>query len=131
MYKIVLKSDFRELFRYNIIITCAGYDHQGEQIYLEGHERIYNETINDKLLFELPPPPDHFVVGDPIEMECGKADKIYSIIYVIANCLPITRPVEDHPPFPMEVTITRSGERIHQAIYEVNQWGGATIHIKK
>ncbi len=129
MYTIEIKSDYEELYRYNIIVTCAGYGSDGDERYVVGRELIYSEEIRS-LAEPKPLPPAGFKVGEPLTLECDDAVSIHAIVYVITNSLPKDRAVTASPPFPLVVVIRRGDEVIYDTSHEVNQWGGATIDIK-
>ncbi|MFI3259102.1 MAG: hypothetical protein R3Y16_03300 [Rikenellaceae bacterium] len=129
MYKIGVKSDYEELYRYNLVITCAGYDAQGEQLYVTGVEKIYSEEFNETFGV-LPPIPLDFIVGESLTLECETAEKIHVIVYVVTTSLPKSRLVDDSPPFDLEIRVERDSETIYELTHQVNQWGGASINIK-
>ncbi len=103
MYKIELNSDFVELSRYKFVVTCAGYDAEGAELYVDGN------------------------VG--MSLECGDASSLQVIVYAVTESLPEDRLIVNSPPFALNVTITRLGEVIYDKMHEVNQWGGASINI--
>ncbi len=129
MYTIDVWSDFEELFRYNILLTCAGFDAADEQLYVVGCERVYNETITTKIV-PTPPPPEGFETGEVLSLEAGEAERIHIILYVITNTLPARRQISDFPPFDIQVRVTKEGGVIYDTTHKVNQWGGESINIK-
>ncbi len=130
MYRIEARSDYEQLFRYNIIVTCAGYSASGEQLYVVGEQKIYSEEFPKLELGVQPTPPPDFVVGESVVLECDEAASIHAIIYVVTNRLPAYREIKASPPFMIDIEVRHNSEVLHKSPYEVNQWGGATIHIK-
>ncbi len=104
MYKIEIKSDFAELHRYDLVITCGGFDSLGEQLYVTGSEST--------------------------TLICESAASIVAIIYVVANALPQSKVINDSPPFDLEIIVTNDDEEVYRQTHKVNQWGGASIEIK-
>ncbi len=129
MYKIEVTCHYEELWRYNMVVTCGGYDTSAEQLYVVGCERITNEEFLFDPKAKEPTPPPNYNPSEPLILECNEADSIHAIIYVIAHTLPHDRYVENSPPFAIEVKIYRNDERIYIEQHLVNQWGGATVNI--
>ncbi len=128
MYTITIRSPFEELWRYNIMLMCGGYDAEHRQIYVESSERIYNEDLNVSIA-RLPQTPPDFRPDEPLSLLCGESHSIHLILYVITHTLPEDRVVDHSPPFPMRIEVERDGEAIYDVVHEVNQWGGATIDL--
>ncbi len=129
MYRIEFTCHYEQLWRYNMVITCGGYNALGEQLYVVGCERVTSEEFQSGATTELTPPAN-FDPAEPLILECNKADNIHAIIYVIAHTLPLEREIEETPPFPFQVEIFRNNERIYSEEHFANGWGGATINIK-
>lgn len=129
MYKIEVTSHYEELWRYNIVISCGGYNAHAEQLYVTGCERITCEEFTVDPTRRLSPPAN-FDPTVPLILECDEADNIHTTIYVIAHTLPEDRMVENSPPFPITIKVFRDKEQLYAQDHEVNQWGGASVNIK-
>ncbi len=130
MYTLEIKSDYEELWRYNIIATCGGFDAEGRQLYFEGEEMIMSETIKNRIVAMMPPPKWFTSKEMTITLSCAEAYSLELYLYVIAHTMPEDRLVKNSPPFPMQVTLLRGEEEVASEIYEVNQWGGLTLDLK-
>ncbi|MFI3305987.1 MAG: hypothetical protein R3Y68_05690 [Rikenellaceae bacterium] len=104
MYRIDLRSNFERLENYDFVITCAGYNKLGEEIYVDG--------------------------GKSMSVECDDAESIHLIVYVVTTQIPKDRVIANSPPFPLSVIVRRDDKVIYDQQHEVNQWGGASITIK-
>lgn len=127
MYRVELWSDFEELYRYNLFISCAGYDSEGEQIYVEGCEKIFKEEI---VLSDEPfDVPDDFVVGERLFLESPSrgVDRLTVIVDVVANTLPEDRCIANSPPFALSVRVCCDDQQIATTSHQINQWGGANV----
>ncbi len=129
MYRIEFTSQYEELWRYNIIMTCGGYNALNEQLYVVGCERTTSEEFQTGATTELNPP-TNFDPSEPLVLECKEAESIHAIVYVITHTLPLDRKTESTPPFPFWVKIVRDGEQIYSQKHFANGWGGATVNIK-
>ncbi|MFR9620560.1 MAG: hypothetical protein SNH63_04985 [Rikenellaceae bacterium] len=129
MYTIRVQSHYEQMWRYNLMAMCAGYDAAGERLYVASAERVFNDDLNRGRV-KLPPAPLDFVVGEPFVLECGAAESIHLIVYAVTHTLPEDRDVEQSPPFDMRITIERGSQMIYDQLHEVNQWGGATVDIE-
>ncbi len=129
MYRVVITSQYEQLWRYNLLAMCAGFDALRERLYVVSGERIYREEINTEIV-ALPAPPSGFRVGEPFVLLCESAESLHLIIYVVTHTLPSNRDVESSPPFDVRVVIERDGEAVYDEPHEVNQWGGATIDFE-
>ncbi len=129
MYRVEIISHYEELWRYNMIIMCGGYNTLSEQLYVVGCDRITSEEFQTGATTQLDPPPN-YNPSEPLILECKNADSIHAIIYVIAHTLPEDRMVENSPPFALQVKIYSDEKELYVQEHQVNQWGGATINIK-
>ncbi|MFI3248550.1 MAG: hypothetical protein R3Y39_05410 [Rikenellaceae bacterium] len=129
MYRIQVTTHYEQIWRYNTVISCGGYNTLQEPLYVAGCERITSEELQSGPTYELTPPPN-FDPSLPLILECDSADNIHAIIYVIAHTLPLDRSIEESPPFPIMIQIFRDDKEVYAQQHEVNQWGGATVNIK-
>ncbi len=127
MYKIDVESDFEQLWRYNTIVMCGGYDSppSSQQLYVVSSKDIISDIENP-----IECEPVGYTLPRRVTLEAEAADHIRVIVYVIPHTLPLGREVEHYPSFDVDVKISRMGESIYHATHNVNQWGGASIEIK-
>lgn len=128
MYRIEIWSDFAELYRYNLFITSVGYDSQGEQIYVEGCEKIHCTEFTSGLKAQQIP--SGFVVGESFSLEVREAEALQLIVDVVTNTLPADARIENSPPFEIDLKVSHKTKVIHTSKHRVNQWGGANIIVK-
>ncbi len=134
MYKIEVKSGSDQLWRFNVVATCAGIDSNAEQIAFSGAKKITSETFQSQIVAHdtLEKYTEKIDASESIlevELTDEKIEKVHVIVYFITHTLPENRSVEEQPPFAANVTITRNNEVIYDDTHDVNQWGGATIDV--
>ncbi len=125
MYKIEVECSYEQLWRYNTIIMCGGFSGSEESLYVVSKEDIISDTEHP-----IESEPSDFVLPRRVELTAESADHIRAIIYVVPHTLPLSRDVDECPPFDVEVTITNGVKKIYSSTHPVNQWGGASIEIK-
>lgn len=128
MYRIELKCNFEELWRYNSVITCGGYDATREQLYVSSVERMTSSEFHSGATVSLNPPMDQSY-REPLLLECDDAESIEIHIYIVPHTLPLDRIIDNSPPFIATVTVVRGDEHIYSEDIEVNQWGGVSLKL--
>ncbi len=138
MYTIEAVSPYEELFRYNILISCATYDSQGGELWVGGGEHIYGEIAEVGYLdryrnvLELP---EEYEVARPLIVTCDsevdgrQVASLRAILYIIPHTMPESIVIRESPPFPITLSISRDGEQLFSQEYKVNQWGGDNIDV--
>lgn len=124
-YTIHLRSGYAELWRYNIVVECGGFDEAGERICFASAQSIIAPV--GSALKRAPSEPKH---PRNMSVATGPCDAIAAYIYVIPNSLPQSREVSDCMPFELKVRIEADGSTVYDVAHKVNQWGGASIEIK-
>ncbi len=124
-YTIRLRSSFAELWRYNVVVECGGFDAAGARICFASAQSVIAPV--GSALTQAPAEPRH-----PRELTVGTepCDSIAAYIYVIPNTLPISREVQECRAFDLKVRVAADGDTVYDAVHKVNQWGGASIEIK-
>ncbi len=123
MIKILVNSDFKQMWRYNTTITCCGFSTDDEQLFTLAKSDYRGEVLS---------PIENHDEGVHLCLETDECHHIRAIIYIVPNTIPQEdrAAVADHPPFPLEVSIsTQSGVK-YSKVHHINQWGGAAIEIK-
>lgn len=124
-YTVRLRSGFAELWRYNIVAECGGFDAAGEHVCFVSAQSVIAPV--GSALRQAPSEPTH---PRALTMTTEPCESITAYIYVIPNTLPISREVQDCLPFDLKVSVTADGETVYDVAHKVNQWGGASIELK-
>lgn len=124
-YTIRLRSSFAELWRYNMVVECGGFDAAGERVCFASARSVI-APVGAALKSE-PAEPRH---PRELSVTTEACESIAAYIYVIPNTLPLSREVQDCRAFDLKVRVTADGETVYDAAHKVNQWGGASIEIK-
>lgn len=124
-YTVRLRSGFAELWRYNIVAECGGFDAAGERVCFVSAQSVIAPV--GSALRQAPSEPTH---PRALTMTTEPCESITAYIYVIPNTLPVSREVQDCLPFGLKVSVTADGETVYDVTHKVNQWGGASIELK-
>ena len=123
-YEIALRSDYPEWWRYNVFITVACYDANGEMTeYLNPTDKVYEVSADNRFTN----PPADYDPQRPLRIATPPTSHIETYIYIIANTFPLSDEIRLSPPFAVRLTVDRNGETIIDSSHEVNQWGGLTL----
>ncbi len=126
MLRVRAKSRYDELWRYNLIMSCAGIDTQAQTLYVEGAKRIVSEEFfpaKDVMLLV----PADFVVGEPLDIECGEAANLRILLYVIPYIFPDETRIDARKPFELSVEIFEGTELLCERLFDVNCWSGTSL----
>ena len=124
-FQISVRSNFAELWRYNIVVTCGAFDSTGEQIATTSSQSVV-AAVGDNLKSapaEAEGSRDMKVVSVP-------CDNIKAYIYLMPHTLPSVRTPEDTPAFGVRVKVKADDEVVYNVVHKVNQWSGVTIELK-
>lgn len=124
-YTIDLRSSYEELWRYNVVVECGGFDEAGERICFASEQSIIAPVGSN--LLQAPKEPKH---PRAMSVTTEPCDSVAAYIYVVPNTLPQSRDVADCQPFDLKVSVAADGKTIYDTVHKVNQWGGASIEIK-
>ncbi len=117
MYTISVTCSYDELYRYNTVVMCGGYNASGEEIYVVSQR----DDASQGGEFSLP---------QIVQLRAQRAQSIRIIVYLIAHTMPEKREVEASPPFEIDIEVEQDGREIYHKSHEVNQWGGTAIEIE-
>ena len=120
-FSISIKSDFKELWRYNIIVM-ASIMRSGEQIELLKHCSEIAPVGS-----ELSEQPKGYNSNRDIMLQSQDGDELTLYIYIIPHTLPKDNSVSNTLPFEMEVTVTHDANTAYKHRYMINQWSGENI----
>lgn len=125
MFKVEITSPFDEFWRYNIQLMCVGYNHAGEQIFVESTQDLVaqvGEGMERK--------PKGYPENRTVAMELSSAASIRLLIYLVPHILPKSQAISDAPPFDIDVEVSQRGGLIYSEIHKINQWAGASLNIE-
>ncbi len=125
MFRVDITSPFDEFWRYNIQLMGVGYNHAGEQIFVESTEDIVaqvGEGVEQK--------PKSYPENRAVAMELPSAASIRLLIYFVPHILPKSQAISDAPPFDINIEVSQRGGLIYSEIHKINQWAGASLNIE-
>ncbi len=125
IFTIRLRSSYGELWRYNIVVECGGFDAAGERSCFASAQSVIAPV--GSALTQAPATPTH---PRELSVTTEACESIAAYIYVIPNTLPLSRDVQDCRAFDLKVKVAADGQTIYDAAHKVNQWGGASIELK-
>ncbi|MBR5493375.1 MAG: hypothetical protein IKV77_09665 [Alistipes sp.] len=121
-FKISVRSNFAELWRYNIVVTCGAFDAAGEQIEVTTSESSV-ASIEDAAGGAAD-------VSRDVKLTTVPCESIKAYVYLMPHKLPSAKSPEDTPAFGVRVKVKADDEQIYNVVHSVNQWSGATIELK-
>ena len=124
-FKISVRSNFAELWRYNIVVTCGAFDAAGEQIEVTTSESSV-ASIEDAAGGAA----DVAEVSRDVKLTTVPCESIKAYVYLMPHKLPSAKSPDDTPTFGVRVKVKADDEQIYNVVHSVNQWSGATIELK-
>lgn len=124
MFIIKVTSQFEELWRYNLAVMCAGYNHSAEQLFVVSEQsRVaeMGEGITSK--------PADYPLNRELELHTPAANTLQVLVYVVPHALPKTIYIDDARPFELQIEISSHGEKLYSSKERINQWSGASLLI--
>lgn len=121
-FKISVRSNFAELWRYNIVVTCGAFDAAGEQIEVTTSESSV-ASIEDAAGGAVD-------VSRDVKLTTAPCESIKAYVYLMPHKLPSAKSPDDTPTFGVRVKVKADDEQIYNVVHSVNQWSGATIELK-
>ena len=121
-FKISVRSNFAELWRYNIVVTCGAFDATGEQIEVTTSESSVT-SIEDAAGGAAD-------VSRDVKLTTSPCESIKAYVYLMPHKLPSAKSPDDTPAFGVRVKVKADDEQIYNVVHSVNQWSGATIELK-
>ena len=121
-FKISVRSNFAELWRYNIVVTCGAFDAAGEQIEV---------TTSESSVTSIEDAADGAAdVSRDVKLTTAPCESIKAYVYLMPHKLPSAKSPDDTPAFGVRVKVKADDEQIYNVVHSVNQWSGATIELK-
>ena len=124
-FKISVRSNFAELWRYNIVVTCGAFDAAGEQI-----EVTTSESSVASIIDGAGGAADVADVSRDVKLTTVLCESIKAYVYLMPHKLPSAKSPDDTPTFGVRVKVKADDEQIYNVVHSVNQWSGATIELK-
>lgn len=124
-FQISVRSNFAELWRYNIVVTCGSFDAAGEHIEVITKESTVASAGEGVNCAE-----DVAEVLRDVKLTTGPCDSIKAYVYLMPHKLPSAKSPEDTPAFGVRVKVKAGDEVLYNVVHKVNQWSGATIELK-
>ncbi len=123
-FKISVRSNFAELWRYNIVVTCGAFDAAGEQIEVTTKESSVASIVGGGGVADV------VDVSRDVKLTTGPCESIKAYVYLMPHKLPSAKSPDDTPVFGVRVKVKADDEQIYNVVHSVNQWSGATIELK-
>ena len=124
-FKISVRSNFAELWRYNIVVTCGAFDAAGEQIEVTTSESSVASIVDGAGSVA-----DVADVSRDVKLTTLPCESIKAYVYRMPHKLPSAKSPDDTPSFGVRVKVKADDEQIYNVVHSVNQWSGATIELK-
>lgn len=124
-FKISVRSNFAELWRYNIVVTCGAFDAAGEQIEVTTSESSVASIVDGAGSVA-----DVADVSRDVKLTTLPCESIKAYVYLMPHKLPSAKSPDDTPSFGVRVKVKADDEQIYNVVHSVNQWSGATIELK-
>ena len=124
-FKISVRSNFAELWRYNIVVTCGTFDAAGEQI-----EVTTSESSVASIVDGVGSAAEVADVSRDVKLTTVPCESIKAYVYLMPHKLPSAKSPDDTPTFGVRVKVKADDEQIYNVVHSVNQWSGATIELK-
>ena len=123
-FQISVRSNFAELWRYNIVVTCGTFDAAGEQIEVTTKESSVASIVEGGGVADVAD------VSRDVKLTTGPCESIKAYVYLMPHKLPSAKSPDDTPTFGVRVKVKADDEQIYNVVHSVNQWSGATIELK-
>ena len=123
-FQISVRSNFAELWRYKIVVTCGTFDAAGEQIEVTTKESSVTSIVEGGGVADVAD------VSRDVKLTTGPCESIKAYVYLMPHKLPSAKSPEDTPAFGVRVKVKADDEQIYNVVHSVNQWSGATIELK-
>ncbi|MBQ7952884.1 MAG: hypothetical protein IJ286_07225 [Alistipes sp.] len=118
--KLTLTTSYAESWRYNIMVTLAMLDENGEQVgYHSAEESPLPVGSNSSEA------PEGFVRRREVSIEFESCEKVRFYIYLLPNSLPEDTTLAGvQTTFPLQIKLTDGSKSIFAEKLEVNRFGG-------
>ncbi len=121
-FQISVRSNFAELWRYNIVVMCGTFNAQGEQLSVTTSQSKSADTDSQDSADD--------AQARSVKLVTEPCDNIKAYIYLMPHKLPSAQTPDDAPDFNIRVKVKAADEELYNVIHNVNQWSGATIELR-
>jgi hypothetical protein len=123
-FKAEVRCGFPEWWRYNVFMTAACFDVEGNIAdYVTLTDKVYEPGDGS----EVRPAPADYDAARPLALEIPPCDRAEVYVYVIAKTFPVSDVISKSPPFDIELLISTDGGKPTVTTYPINQWGGISV----
>ena len=129
-FSVEITSDYKELWRYNLAVTCGCFDDEGKGEDNPRRDFIAAEDTIAPTGSNLKACPTDYPSQRGISFTTTPCDYLMLYVYVIPHSLPQDRIIEHTKPFKMRIRITRGKAVVCDTDYNVNSWAGESIELK-
>lgn len=129
-FEVEITSDYGELWRYNLAVTCGCFAGSGDSEHDQRLDFIAAEDTVAPVGANLQHRPDNCPSDRTIRFSTVGCDYLLMYVYVIPHTLPAERDISECKPFELQIKVLRGGKLLHNALYDVNCWSGASIELR-
>lgn len=129
-FSVEIASSYDQLWRYNLALTCGCFDDIGKGSDNPRKDFIAAEDFIAPVGANLTRCPDDYPADRTLRFTTVSCDYLLMYLYVIPHTLPQERDISDCEPFPLRITVKRGNAIIHEHLYEINCWSGASIELR-
>lgn len=122
-YVITIKSDYQELWRYNIIVM-------GEV--LVNGERVELLKLKDEIApldSDLAAPPEGCELNRKIVLQSVPGEELVLCIYLLPHTLYYDRTSKEYRPFDLTIAVEHNNKMEFRKHFFVNYWSGINIDL--
>ena len=124
-FKIMVSSQFEELWRYNIVVVSELCSAEGERIEYKAEESFIAPVGSN-----LSAPPIDYDIERTITVESSEGEYLNLLAYVIPHTLPSTDDIYQTKPFSLKVNIQSGKDTLVNQMFSINQWSGDNISLE-
>ena len=121
-YRIELRCNFPEWWRYNVEMMGAAFDEEAQRIgFVTASSRIAEVGSN------LPQRPEGVEVPTTLSLTTPPCHHARLFLYIIPHTLPAGNQIDESRPFEVTITHYVDGQKSHVESCTINQWSGASL----
>lgn len=122
-YLIAIRSDYKELWRYNLSLNCGCFDDAGSRI-----GTVTAESFIAPVGSALKCPPADYPAVRILSVETPPCHTFTGYLYLIPHTLPAGTDIAVGT-FEVEITLMSGGELLRRERRTVNPWSGASLEF--
>lgn len=129
-FSVEISSDYDQLWRYNIAVTCGCFDDHGKGGDNPRTDFVSAEDFIAPVGSNLQCRPDNYSPDRTIRFTTIACDYLLMYVYVIPHTLPAEQRIADCEPFTLRITARRGNAIIYDKLHSANCWSGASIELR-